>query len=88
VLIRAAECGIKPKEFWTLTWKEYQICHLAQERNELNQWRRVRSLAHVIAQSVGETKTLTSFWPLPGDEVEKRVPLTDEERKKIFSIYK
>jgi len=70
-----------------MTWKEYQICHLAEERRELNEWRKVRSLAHVIAQSVGETKPITQFWPLPGDQTEKRVPLTQEEHEKIFSIY-
>jgi hypothetical protein len=70
-----------------MTWKEFQICIIGTERKELNEWRKVRSLAHMMYASNGGDKSVYEFWPLPGDPKDERVPLTPEELAKVFSIY-
>lgn len=86
-MIKAAQCGIKPEEFWKLTWKDFQICLLAHEKTELEEWRRVRALAHMMYATNGGEKSMYDFWPLPGDPKTERVPLTKEELSKVFSMY-
>jgi len=71
-----------------MTWKEFQICLIGNERKDLNEWRKVRALAHMMYASNGGDKDIFQFWPLPGDPVsEKRIPLTKEELAKVFSMY-
>lgn len=72
-----------------MTWKDFQICLIAFERNQLEEWRRVRALAHIMYTSNGGEKNINQFWPLPGDpQAEKRIPLTPEQMANVFSIYK
>jgi len=72
-----------------MTWKDFQICLIAYEKSELEQWRRIRALAHMMYATNGGDKSMYQFWPLPGDpKDEQRIPLSDEELSKVFSIYK
>ena len=72
-----------------MTWRDVQICLLGNERKELNEWRRIRALSHIIYATQGGDKNMYQFFPLPGDpKEEQRIPLTEEELAKVFSMYK
>ena len=70
-----------------MTWKDFQICLLAYEKSELEQWRRIRALAHMMYATNGGDKSMYEFWALPGDPKNERVPLTKEQLAQVFSIY-
>ena len=73
-----------------MTWREFSLYVIANERNELNEWARTRRLAYMIYCSVPSDKSKSSeqvFWPLPIDEVEKSEPLSDEQVAKIIKFY-
>jgi hypothetical protein len=93
-LVKAAECGIKPSEFWDMTWKDYSIIVLGTERKELNEWARTRNLAYIIylsSSSEKHPKSIQSFWHIPQlDDVEieeNDVVLSNEELSRTLALY-
>jgi len=94
VLVKAAECGIKPNEFWDMTWKDFSIIVMGKERNELNEWSRTRQLAYVMYLSNSaeqHPKPLKSFWSIPEldeeEEDEEKIYITDEQLKNTLKLY-
>ena len=95
ILVKAAECDIKPNEFWEMTWKDFSIIVMGKERRELNEWARTRNLAYIIYLSNStekQPKSLKSFWHIPaiddaeGMEEEKTM-LTDEQLARTLKLY-
>jgi len=94
VLVKAAECGIKPNEFWDMTWKDFSIIVMGKERNELNEWSRTRQLAYVMYLSNSaeqHPKPLKSFWSIPEldeeEEDEEKIYITDAQLKNTLKLY-
>jgi len=95
VLVKAAECGIHPNEFWEMTWKDFSIIVLGKERNELNEWARTRNLAYIVYLSnttEKSPKSMKSFWHIPEiDDIEEgqeeKVMLTDEQLARTLKLY-
>jgi hypothetical protein len=92
-LVKAAECGIKPSEFWEMTWKDYSIIVLGTERKELNEWARTRNLAYIIYlsnTSEKSPKSIKSFWHIPQldeeDEIEETY-LSNDQLLRTLSLY-
>jgi hypothetical protein len=93
-LVKAAECGLKPSEFWEMTWKDFSIIVMGKERSELNEWSRTRQLAYVMYLSnttEQHPKPLKSFWPIPElddeDDDEEKIYITDEQLKNTLKLY-
>jgi hypothetical protein len=89
-LIRAVETGMTIEQFWSSTWKEFQIYVLAYERRELQEMRRTRAIAHMIySANSDKPMSVEKFWPLHGDPKEpERVPIDPKEYGRIFDMYK
>lgn len=91
MLVKAAECGITPSEFWKMTWKDFQVMVLGKERNEVNEWRRIRSVVHILYAANTSDKPARpahEIMPLPGDpKTDRGKPLTKEEVKKTFKVF-
>jgi hypothetical protein len=95
ILVKAAECGIRPNEFWEMTWKDFSIILLGKERNEISEWARTRNLAYIVYLSnttEKSPKSIKSFWHIPEiDDVdieqEERVMLTDEQLARTLKLY-
>lgn len=93
ILVKAAECNIKPSEFWEMTWKDFSIIVMGKERQELNEWARTRNLAYIVYLSnttEKSPKSLKSFWPLPDiDDVdeEERTLITDDQLARSLKLY-
>jgi hypothetical protein len=92
--VKAAECGVKPNEFWDITWKDFSIIVLGNERKELNQWARTRNLAYIIYLSNSaekSPKSLKAFWHIPAiDDLEieeEKVLLTDDQLARTLKLY-
>jgi len=93
-LVKAAECGIRPNEFWDMTWKDFSIIVMGKERNELNEWSRTRQLAYVMYLSNSaeqHPKSLKSFWSIPEldeeEEDEEKIYITDAQLKNTLKLY-
>ena len=93
-MVKAAECGVKPNEFWDITWKDFSIIVLGNERKELNQWARTRNLAYIIYLSNSaekSPKSLKAFWHIPAiDDLEvdeEKVMLTDDQLARTLKLY-
>ena len=93
VLVKAAECGVRPTEFWEMTWKDFSIIMLGKERNELNDWARTRNLAYIIYLSnttEATPKSMQSFWPIPdldNDDEKEVVFLSDDQLARTLKMY-
>jgi integrase len=94
ILVKAAECGIRPNEFWEMTWKDFSIIVMGKERNEINEWARTRNLAYIVYLSnttEKNPKSIKSFWHIPEiddvNEEEERVMLTDEQLARTLKLY-
>lgn len=74
-----------------MTWKDFQIMVMAKERNEVNEWRRIRSIVHMLYAANTSDKPARSaadIMPLPGDPIRDRGKvLTREEVMNTFKIY-
>jgi hypothetical protein len=75
-----------------MTWKEFSIIVMGQERKELNEWARTRQLAYVMYLSNSAEKSpkpLKSFWPIPelDEDDEEKVFITDEQLKRTLKLY-
>lgn len=94
ILVKAAECDIRPNEFWEMTWKDFSIIVMGKEKKELNEWARTRNLAYIIYLSSTmekSPKSIQSFWPMPdidnaGEEEEKTM-LSDDELMRTLKLY-
>ena len=94
ILVKAAECNIRPNEFWDMTWKDFSIIVMGKEKQELNEWARTRNLAYIIYLSSTAEKTpksMKSFWHIPEiddvDEEQEKVYLTDDQLKRTLKLY-
>jgi hypothetical protein len=94
ILVKAAECDIRPNEFWEMTWKDFSIIVMGKEKKELNEWARTRNLAYIIylsSTSEKSPKSIQSFWPMPeidNFEVnEEKTLLSDEELTRTLKLY-
>ena len=95
ILVKAAECGIRPNEFWEMTWKDFSIILMGKEKNEINEWARTRNLAYIVYLSnttEKSPKSIRSFWHIPeiddlDDEKEEKVMLTDDQLARTLKLY-
>ena len=92
--MKAAECNIKPNEFWDMTWKDYSIIVLGTERREINEWARTRNLAYIIYRSNSaeqHPKSLKAFWSIPQidelDDTEEDTYLSSEQLSRTLKLY-
>lgn len=94
ILVKAAECNIRPSEFWEMTWKDFSIIVMGKERQELNEWARTRNLAYIVylsSTSEQSPKSLKSFWHIPEiddyEVDEEKVMLTDDQFARTLKMY-
>ena len=94
ILVKAAECNIRPNEFWEMTWKDFSIIVMGKEKQELNEWARTRNLAYIVyLSSTAEKspKSLNAFWHIPElDDIgkeEEKVYLTEDQLKRTLKLY-
>jgi hypothetical protein len=94
ILVKAAECNIRPSEFWEMTWKDFSIIVLGNEKRELNEWARTRNLAYIVylsSTSEKSPKSLKSFWHIPEiDDIEieeEKVLISDDELTRTLKLY-
>lgn len=75
-----------------MTWKDFSIIVLGNEKRELNEWARTRNLAYIIYLSNStEHKSMKSFWHIPQlDDVEDEEEvdyLTEQQLQRTLSLY-
>ena len=94
ILVKAAECDIRPNEFWEMTWKDFSIIVMGKEKKELNEWARTRNLAYIIYLSnttENSPKSIQAFWPMAdidnAGEVEEQTMLSNEELTRTLKLY-
>jgi hypothetical protein len=94
ILVKAAECNIRPSEFWGMTWKDFSIIVMGKEKQELNEWARTRNLAYIVylsSTSEKSPKTLKAFWHIPeiddNEPAEEKVMLTNEQLARTLKMY-
>ena len=92
--MKAAECNIRPNEFWGMTWKDFSIIVMGKEKQELNEWARTRNLAYIVyLSSTAEKspKSIKAFWHIPAiDDVdieEEKVMLTKDQLARTLKLY-
>ena len=92
--MKAAECNIRPNEFWEMTWKDFSIIVMGKERQELNEWARTRNLAYIVYLSnttEKSPKSITAFWHIPAiDDLEveeEKTMLTNDQLKRTLKLY-
>ena len=94
ILVKAAECDIRPNEFWEMTWKDFSIIVMGKEKKELNEWARTRNLAYIIylsSTAENSPKSIQAFWPMADidniGEVEEQKMLSDDELTRTLKLY-
>jgi hypothetical protein len=94
ILVKAAECNIRPSEFWEMTWKDFSIIVMGKEKQELNEWARTRNLAYIVylsSTSEKSPKSLKAFWHIPeiddNEPAEEKKMLTNEELARTLKLY-
>jgi hypothetical protein len=94
ILVKAAECDIRPNEFWEMTWKDFSIIVMGKEKKELNEWARTRNLAYIIYLSSTmekSPKSIEAFWPMAdidnADQMEEKTMLSDAELMRTLKLY-
>lgn len=92
--MKAAECNIRPNEFWDMTWKDFSIIVMGKEKQELNEWARTRNLAYIVYLSNStekSPKSLKAFWHIPEiDDIEveeEKVMLTKDQLARTLKLY-
>jgi len=77
-----------------MTWKDFSIIVLGNERKELNEWARTRNLAYIIYLSnstESSPKSLKAFWHIPmlddNEEEEEKIMLTDDQLARTLKLY-
>ena len=94
ILVKAAECNIRPNEFWEMTWKDFSIIVMGKEKQELNEWARTRNLAYIVyLSSTAEKnpKSIKAFWHIPElddiDKKEENVFISDDQLARTLKLY-
>ena len=94
ILVKAAECNIRPSEFWEMTWKDFSIIVMGREKQELNEWARTRNLAYIVylsSTTESSPKSLKSFWHIPeideSEEQQEKVMLTNDQLARTLKMY-
>lgn len=94
ILVKAAECDIRPNEFWEMTWKDFSIIVMGKEKKELSEWARTRNLAYIIylsSTTEKSPKSIQSFWPMADldntDFEEEKTMLSDEQLTRTLKLY-
>jgi hypothetical protein len=77
-----------------MTWKDFSIIVMGNERKELNEWARTRNLAYIIYLSntaEKSPKSLKAFWHIAAiddiEEEEEKTMLTDEQLARTLKLY-
>jgi hypothetical protein len=77
-----------------MTWKDFSIIVLGNERKELNEWARTRNLAYIIYLSNStekSPKSIKAFWPIDmldsNEEEEEKTLLTDDQLARTLKLY-
>ena len=77
-----------------MTWKDFSIIVMGNEKKELNEWARTRNLAYIIYLSntaEKSPKSLRAFWHIPQiddiEEEEEKTMLTDEQLARTLKLY-
>ena len=77
-----------------MTWKDFSIIIMGNERKELNEWARTRNLAYIIYLSntaEKSPKSLRAFWHIPqiddSEEEDEKTMLTDEQLARTLKLY-
>jgi hypothetical protein len=77
-----------------MTWKDFSIIVMGNEKKELNEWARTRNLAYIIYLSntaEKSPKSLRTFWHIPAiDDIEaeeEKTMLTDEQLARTLKLY-
>jgi hypothetical protein len=77
-----------------MTWKDFSIIIMGNERKELNEWARTRNLAYIIYLSntaEKSPKSLRAFWHIPQiddiEEEDEKTMLTDEQLARTLKLY-
>lgn len=79
--------GLRPKEFYELTWAEYTLMVRGYYLNLDIQWSRMRVIPTLIYnsnQKKGKQITAEKFMPLGIDKLNVRPPMTKEEFKEAI----
>jgi hypothetical protein len=94
ILVKAAECNIRPNEFWDMTWKDFSIIVMGKEKQELNEWARTRNLAYIVylsSTTEKSPKSMRGFWHIPAiDDLEveeEKVMLTNDQLARTLKLY-
>lgn len=94
ILVKAAECNIRPNEFWEMTWKDFSIIVMGKEKQELNEWARTRNLAYIVyLSSTAEKnpKNIKAFWHIPElddiDKEEENVFISNDQLARTLKLY-
>lgn len=87
-MVKSVQFGLTIEQFWDMSWRDFTIYASAHERNELNEWERVRKIVYAVYCSIptdSKTKlTESQLFPLPTDE--KPVPVAKEEIEKTIKL--
>ena len=92
-MVKAAECGIRPNEFWEMTWRDFSIIVMGKERQDLNEWARTRNLAYIVYlsnTSERSPKSMREFWHIPEiDDIEREEVemLTQDQLMATLKMY-
>ena len=78
-----------------MTWKDFSIIVMGNEKRELNEWARTRNLAYIVYLSSTmekSPKSIESFWRIPAiddieNNAEERVLISDEELARTLKLY-
>ena len=77
-----------------MTWKDFSIIVLGNEKQELNEWARTRNLAYIVYLSnttEKSPKSIKAFWHIPAiDDVEvedEKVMLSSDQLLRTLKLY-
>ena len=78
-----------------MTWKDFSIIVMGNEKKELSEWARTRNLAYIIylsSTTEKSPKSIQSFWPMPeldnaGQDQEEQTMLSDEQLTRTLKLY-
>ncbi len=77
-----------------MTWKDFSIIVMGNEKQELNEWARTRNLAYIVylsSTTEKSPKSITAFWHIPAiDNVEieeEKVMLSSDQLLRTLKLY-
>ena len=89
--MQAVQSGLTIEQFWDMSWRDWSIYNIANQRKEINEWARARRIAYMV-YVMGSSEKIKmkeeKFHPLPIDEAEyKGEPITMEQFKNTVNLY-